>query len=82
MNTKVVLLVVGLLVGGLTGFLTRPQATEIKLGPLSMEVQTDQTAAPGDAVTSSQWERIAIFAAIGALVGIGLGFAADSRRRS
>jgi hypothetical protein len=80
MNTKIILLVVGLVVGGLVGFLTRPQATEIKLGPISMEVQTDQTAAPGDAVTSGQWEHIAIFSAIGALVGLGLGFAAARRR--
>jgi hypothetical protein len=80
MNNKVILLVVGLLVGGLIGFLTRPQTAEIKLGPISMEVQTDQTAAPGDAVTSSQWQQIGIFAVIGGLVGVGLGFAADRRR--
>jgi hypothetical protein len=43
-------------------------------------VQTDQPAAPGDAVTSSQWQHIGIFAGIGALVGLGLGFAADRRR--
>ena len=79
-NTKVILLVVGLLVGGLLGFLTRPQTAEVKLGPISMEVQTDQTAAPGDSVTSSQWQRIAVFAVIGAVVGVGLGFAADRRR--
>lgn len=45
MNAKVVLLLVGLVVGGLVGFLTRPQATEIKLGSLSVEVQDrDSTA--------------------------------------
>ena len=80
MNNKVILLVVGLLVGGLLGFLTRPQTAEVKLGPISMEVQTDQTAAPGDSVTSSQWQRIAVFAVIGAVVGVGLGFATDRRR--
>jgi hypothetical protein len=80
MNNKVILLVVGLLVGGLLGFLTRPQTAEVKLGPISMEVQTDQTAAPGDSVTSSQWQRIGVFAVIGAVVGVGLGFAADRRR--
>jgi hypothetical protein len=80
MNAKVILLVIGLLVGGLAGYLTRPQAAEIKLGPLQMEVQTDQTAAPGDAVTSSQWQHIGIFAVIGAVVGLGLGFAVDQRR--
>lgn len=80
MNNKVILLVIGLLVGGLLGFLTRPQTAEVKLGPISMEVQTDQTAAPGDSVTSGQWQRIGVFAVIGAVVGVGLGFAADRRR--
>lgn len=80
MNTKVILLVVGLLVGGLIGFLTRPQSGEIKVGPISLDVQTNQTADPGDPVTSSQWEHIGLFAVIGALVGVGLGFAVDSRR--
>jgi hypothetical protein len=80
MNNKIALLLVGLVIGGLVGFLTRPQATEIKLGPLSMEVQTDQTAAPGDTVTSGQWERIAIFSAIGALAGLGIGFVVARRR--
>jgi hypothetical protein len=80
MNTKVILLVVGLLIGGLVGFLTRPQSGEIKLGPISLDVQTNQTADPGDPVTSSQWQRIAIFSAIGALVGIGAGFVMDRRK--
>jgi hypothetical protein len=80
MNTRVVLLVVGLLIGGLVGFLTRPQSAEVKLGPISLNVQTDQTADPGDKVTSSQWQRIGIFAVIGALVGVGAGFVVDRRQ--
>ena len=79
MNTKIVLLVVGLLVGALVGFLTRPQSADIQIGPIQLNVQTDQPAAPGDAVTNSQWQRIAIFAAIGALAGIGLGYVVDRR---
>ncbi|HEY5081907.1 MAG TPA: hypothetical protein VII91_08320 [Bauldia sp.] len=80
MNSKVSLLVVGLLVGGLLGYVTRPESTDIKVGPIQLNVQTDQTAAPGDAVTSSGWQHIGIFAVIGAIVGLGLGFAVDSRR--
>ncbi len=80
MNIKVTLLVVGLLIGALVGFLTRPQSSEIKLGPLELNVTTNQAADPNDPVTSSQWQHIAIFSAIGALVGIGAGYAVGGRR--
>lgn len=81
MNAKIVLLVVGLVAGGLVGYLTRPQATEIKLGPLSVEVQGDRTAgAQGGALTPGQTQHIGIFAGLGALIGFGLGFVADRRR--
>jgi hypothetical protein len=80
MNTKIILLLIGLVVGGLVGFMTRPQSSEIKVGPIELNVQTNQTAAPGDPVTSGQWQHIAIFAAIGALVGIGAGYAVGGRR--
>ena len=80
MNTKVILLLVGLVVGGLAGYLTRPDSAELQLGPLSVEVQTDQPAGAGGPVTSGQWQRIFIFGGIGALVGLGLGFALDRRR--
>jgi hypothetical protein len=80
MNTRVILLVIGLLVGGLIGYMTRPESADIKVGPIELNVQTDQTAAPGDAVTSSGWQHIGIFAVIGALVGLGAGFAMDRRK--
>ena len=80
MNIKVVLLVVGLLVGGFAGYLTRPEATELQIGPLQLEVQTDRPAGAGGPVTSGQWQRIAIFGGIGALIGLGLGFALDRRK--
>jgi hypothetical protein len=80
MNTKVILLVIGLLVGSLIGYMTRPESADIKVGPIELNVQTDQTAAPGDAVTSSGWQYIGIFAVIGALVGLGAGFAMDRRK--
>ena len=43
---KVTLLVVGLMAGALVGYLTRPEAAEIKLGPLQVEVQSDRAAGP------------------------------------
>ena len=79
MNVRLILIVVGVLIGGLIGFLTRPQSAEIKLGPIQLEVQTDQPAAPGDAITSSQWQYIGIFGLVGGLVGFGLGFVANRR---
>ena len=44
MNAKIVLLIVGLVVGGLAGYLTRPEAAEIKIGSFSLEVQSDAPA--------------------------------------
>ena len=80
MNSKVILLIIGLVVGGFAGYVTRPNSAEIKIGPLSMEVTTDQPAASGSPVTNSQWQRIGIFAVIGALVGLAIGFTVDRRR--
>ena len=83
MNTKIVLLLAGLAVGGLAGYLTRPQATEIKLGPLSVEVQDkgSSTGARGGDLTTGQLQHVGLYAAIGAIVGFGLGFVADRGRR-
>ena len=81
MNAKIVLLVVGLIAGGLIGYLTRPEAAEIKLGPLSIEVQGDRPAGAGGELTSGQLQHVGLFAALGAVIGFGLGFAVDGRRR-
>ena len=79
MNTKIVLLVVGLVAGGLIGWITRPQAAEIKLGPLAIEVQSDKAAGSrGGAMTTGQTQHVVV----GAIIGFGLGFAADRTRRA
>ena len=81
MNIKVIWLVIGLVVGGLVGYLTRPQAAELSIGNVSIEIQGAHPAgAGGGALTSGQSEHIAIFAAIGAVIGLGIGFVADRRR--
>lgn len=81
MNAKVLFLVIGLAVGGLAGWLTRPQAAEVELLGLKVEVQGDKAAgAEGGKLTTGQTQHVAIFAAIGALVGFGVGFVADRRR--
>ena len=80
MNAKVVLLIVGLVVGGLAGWLTRPEAAEIKLGPVQIEVQGSGTAQGGGSMTSSQTEHVALFALAGAVVGFAVGFVLDRRK--
>lgn len=82
MNAKIVLLLVGLAVGGLVGYLTRPEATEFALGPLSIEVQDSGSSAgaSGGSLTSGQSRHIGIFAVIGAILGFGAGFVADRSR--
>ena len=79
---KVSLLVAGLLIGGLVGYLTRPEAAEIRLGPIAVEVQSDRTASPRDrgAMTSGQWQHVGAFTLGGAVLGLLVGFVADRRR--
>jgi len=80
MNTKIILLVIGLVIGGLVGYLTRPQATELRVGPVSIEVQGSQPAQGGGSLTSGQAQHVGLFALVGALIGLGVGFVADRRR--
>jgi len=75
MNAKVVLLVVGLVVGGLAGWLTRPDAAEIKLGPLSVEVKEQSGS-----LTRAQTQHMAIFAVLGAVIGFGIGYVVDQKK--
>jgi len=74
-------LVIGLLIGGLTGYMTRPEETaEIKLGPLSVEVRNNERARGGGPLTSNQVQHIAIMTAVGGAIGLGVGFALGRRR--
>ena len=74
-SNLVAFLVVGLLIGALAGYVTRPESAEIKLGPLSIEVKGSQVAHDNGPLTSSQIQHIAIITAIGGVIGLGLGFA-------
>ncbi len=77
-NPMVVFLAVGLAIGVLSGYLTRPETVEIRLGPISIEVRGDNVARGGGELTSSQVQHIAIVTLIGGIVGLGLGFAVKS----
>jgi hypothetical protein len=79
-NPLVVYAVAGLLVGALSGYLTRPESAEIRIGPLSIEVKGNQVAHDNGPLTSSQVQHIAIIALIGGAIGLGVGYAAGRRR--
>jgi uncharacterized membrane protein (Fun14 family) len=68
-------LVIGLLVGAVAGYMTRPESAEIKLGPLSIEVKGNQVAHDNGPLTSSQMQHIALITLIGGAIGLGVGFA-------
>ncbi len=74
-------LLIGLVIGGLAGYITRPEETaEIRLGPLSVEVRNNERARGGGPLTSSQVQHIAIMTAIGGAIGLGVGFAVGRGR--
>lgn len=73
-------LLIGLVIGGLSGYMTRPELTEFKLGPLSFEVRSDEVARGGGPLTSSQVQHIAILTALGGIIGLAVGFAAAKRK--
>jgi hypothetical protein len=76
-NAMVAYLVIGLLIGALAGYLTRPESAEIRIGPLQIEVTGKGIASRNDELTSSQVQHIALITLIGGLIGLGLGFAVD-----
>ena len=74
-------LLIGLLIGGLAGYMTRPEETaEIRLGPLSVEVRNNERARGGGPLTSNQVQHIAIMTAGGGAIGLCVGFAVGRRR--
>lgn len=80
-NAKVILLVLGIVVGGAIGYMTRPQSAEIRIGKLDILVTGKGISTQhGGSLTSDQYQHIALFALIGGILGLGLGFAVDSGR--
>ena len=65
-NPVIVFLAIGLLVGILAGYLTRPESAEIHLGPVNIQITGDQVARDGGPLTSSQIRYIAMVTLIGA----------------
>jgi hypothetical protein len=79
-SNRVAFLIIGLLVGAVSGYMTRPESTEIRVGPLSIEVKGNQVAHDNGPLTSSQFRHIAIITLIGGVIGLGVGFAAGKNR--
>jgi hypothetical protein len=80
-NPKVILLVLGVIIGGVIGYATRPEIAEIRIGKLNIEISGKGIGRHGDdRLTSEQWKHIAIFALIGGALGLGLGFAMERGR--
>ena len=87
---KILLLVLGLLIGGAAGWFTAPQpAAQVDIGPVSVEVDRDQeggsvTASDGDrsveiavgdqSMLDDRTTRTGIFAVGGGIIGLLLGF--------
>lgn len=77
MNVKILCLVLGLLAGGIVGWLTCPQVAEIRLPGIDIKVQGE---GPRGGLTSEQSRHIGLAAVVGAIIGLGVGFVADRRR--
>ncbi|GEM_PF-390706 len=80
LNPKVILLVLGVIIGGVVGYATRPEIAEIRIGKLNIEISGKGIGRQDDRITSEQWKHIAIFALIGGALGLGLGFAMERGR--
>lgn len=81
MRLPVLLLIAGIVLGGLVGYLTRPEAAELKVGGLSIEVQGNRPAGASSqgGITTGQWQHIGAFAIGGGVLGLLAGFVAGRR---
>ena len=76
----VVFLAIGIFVGAIAGYLTRPESAEIRLGPVNIEVTGNQVARGGGPLTGSQMRYIAMVTLIGGALGLALGYGVKSGR--
>ena len=77
----VVWVALGVVLGGRVGYLTRPEAAELRVGGLSIEVQGDRPAGARSqgGITTGQWQHIGAFAIGGGVLGLLAGFVAGRR---
>ena len=77
-NPLIVFLVIGIFVGAVAGYLTRPGSAEIRLGPLNVEITGNQVARGNGPLTGGQMRYIAMVTAIGGVLGLALGYGVKS----
>jgi len=76
-NLKVICLLLGIVAGGLVGYVTKPPqwARVIPILNIAVEVEPKEK---GD-LTERQFNYVALCALIGGIVGLGVGFVGDRR---
>lgn len=79
-SNLVAFLVVGLLIGAVAGYLTRPESAEIQLGPVKIEMSGNRVARDNGPLTSSQIQHIALIMLVGGAIGLGLAFASGKTK--
>ena len=79
-SNLVAFLVVGLLIGAVAGYLTRPESVEIQLGPVKIEMSGNRVARDNGPLTSSQIQHIALIMLVGGAIGLGLAFASGKTK--
>ncbi|HXX26644.1 MAG TPA: hypothetical protein VEJ40_08305 [Pseudolabrys sp.] len=79
-NPLIVFLVIGIFVGAIAGYLTRPESAEIRLGPVNVEITGNQVAQGNGPLTGGQMRYIAMVTAIGGVLGLALGYGVKSGR--
>lgn len=73
---KIICLLLGIVAGGLVGFVTKPPTAQVTIPGINLQIKTE---APQGELTNRQFNHIALCAVIGAIVGLGIGFVADRR---
>ena len=81
---KIALLLLGLVIGGIVGYVTRPEAAEIHIGGTSIEFQDNKVTAGSSSnaggLTGGQTQHVLLYTLAGGVIGLLAGFAVDRRR--
>jgi len=77
-NLKVICLLLGIVAGGLVGFVTKPPQWASVIPIINVPVQVEPKE-KGE-LTNRQFNHVALCALIGGIVGLGFGFVAGRRR--
>lgn len=76
-NATITYAIIGLLIGALAGYLTRPESAEIRIGPVQIEITGKGVDRSGGDLTSSQMQHVLLIGLIGGLIGVGFGYLVD-----